>query len=60
MATYDAELIAPPPTFEATKDSRDAEVMNTPRDAEVMNTPTASTPRISVDSRSGIARRSVR
>jgi hypothetical protein len=50
MATYDAEVITPPAPIEAVKDTRSA---------EVMNTPVASKPSASVEQRAGIIRRSV-
>ena len=51
MATYDAELLSPPPVIEADKATRDAEVV-----LEAVQL----TPRVEVDARQGIVRRSKR
>jgi len=51
MATYDAELLSPPPIIEADKATRDAEVV-----LEAVQL----TPRVEVDARQGIVRRSKR
>ena len=51
MATYDAELLSPPGSIEADKATRDAEVV-----LEAVQL----TPRVEVDARQGIVRRSKR
>jgi len=51
MATYDVELLSPPGSIEADKATRDAEVV-----LEAVQL----TPRVEVDARQGIVRRSKR
>lgn len=52
MATEDAEIIEPPDPIEAEHVATEAEVVN--------DTQSAATPRVSIESRAGIVRRSVR